>query len=85
MSPSSRGIGLQLARHLLRTTDLPIVATAKRDLDKTRDDILTEGNGPEAQDAVDTSREGSGEEEARLRVLRIDVEGMTLLGWMEEV
>ncbi|KAL8873735.1 MAG: hypothetical protein Q9174_000842 [Haloplaca sp. 1 TL-2023] len=39
-SPASRGIGLQLARRLLKTTDLPVVATARKNLDGTRSNIL---------------------------------------------
>lgn len=38
--PTSRGIGLELARRLLTTTTLPIVATARKDLDKTKEGIL---------------------------------------------
>ncbi|OQO02292.1 hypothetical protein B0A48_11846 [Cryoendolithus antarcticus] len=41
VSPSSRGIGLELARRLLRTTDVPIVATARKDLDQTREHVLS--------------------------------------------
>ncbi len=39
-SPASRGIGLALARRLLQTTDLPVVATARADISATRDHIL---------------------------------------------
>ncbi|KAI4111817.1 MAG: hypothetical protein LQ339_000276 [Xanthoria mediterranea] len=39
-TPASRGIGLQLARRLLNTTDLPIVATARKDLESTKAQIL---------------------------------------------
>ncbi|MCJ1283125.1 hypothetical protein MMC26_002452 [Xylographa opegraphella] len=39
-SPASRGIGLHLTRHLLRTTPLPIIATARTDLDGARARIL---------------------------------------------
>ncbi|KAL8904443.1 MAG: hypothetical protein Q9171_007046, partial [Xanthocarpia ochracea] len=39
-TPASRGIGLQLARRLLKTTDLPVVATARKDVDSTKAQIL---------------------------------------------
>ncbi len=39
-SPASRGIGLALARRLLQTTDLPVVATARADVPATRGHIL---------------------------------------------
>ena len=42
VSPASRGIGLQLARRLLQTTDLPVVATARKDTGGTRQQILHE-------------------------------------------
>lgn len=61
VSPSSRGIGLELARRLLQTTKVPIVATARKDLDQTRENVLS---GLE-----DVS-------EDRLHVLKVDVLGM---------
>ncbi|KAI4254233.1 MAG: hypothetical protein LQ352_003216, partial [Teloschistes flavicans] len=39
-TPASRGIGLQLARRLLNTTDLPVVATARKNIDETKAQIL---------------------------------------------
>jgi NAD(P)-dependent dehydrogenase (short-subunit alcohol dehydrogenase family) len=60
VSPASRGIGLELARRLLQTTKVPIVATARRDLDQTRENILTGLDGVS---------------EDRLQVLKIDVLG----------
>ncbi|KAL1304827.1 hypothetical protein AAFC00_003754 [Neodothiora populina] len=56
--PTSRGIGLELARQILSSTKLPVVATARRDLDQTRESILT--------DLKDV-------EESRLKVLKVDV------------
>ncbi|KAL8716117.1 MAG: hypothetical protein Q9220_000022 [cf. Caloplaca sp. 1 TL-2023] len=56
-TPASRGIGLQLARRLLNTTDLPVVATARKDLDDTKAQIL---------DGLDVDPH-------RLSVLRLDV------------
>ncbi|MCJ1377856.1 hypothetical protein MMC17_000952 [Xylographa soralifera] len=56
-SPASRGIGLYLTRHLLRTTPLPIIATARTDLAGTRARIL---------DGLDVDPQ-------RLEVLQLDV------------
>lgn len=60
VTPASRGIGLELARRLLQTTKVPIVATARKDLDQTRENIL------HGLDGVS---------EDRLHVLKIDVLG----------
>ncbi|OSS50533.1 hypothetical protein B5807_05140 [Epicoccum nigrum] len=57
ISPASRGIGFALARRVLQTTNAPVVATARKDLDKTKERLL----------------EGLKIDEARLRVLRLDV------------
>ena len=40
ITPSSRGIGLELARRLLRTTQLPLVTTCRTDADQVRESIL---------------------------------------------
>ncbi|KAL8850245.1 MAG: hypothetical protein Q9221_004844 [Calogaya cf. arnoldii] len=56
-TPASRGIGLQLARRLLNTTDLPVVATARKDLESTKAKIL----------------QGLDVDPSRLSVLRLDV------------
>lgn len=58
-SPASRGIGLSLTRQLLRTTTLPIVATARTDLKGTKARIL---------DGLDVDTQ-------RLEVLELDVTG----------
>lgn len=63
VSPASRGIGLELARRLLQTTKVPIVASARKDLDQTRENIL------QGLDGVS---------EERLHVLKIDVLGRCL-------
>ncbi|KAL8788516.1 MAG: hypothetical protein Q9195_007255 [Heterodermia aff. obscurata] len=60
ISPASRGIGLELARRLLQTTDLHIVATARNDLQRARSCIL----------------EGTNVDDGRLEVLRVDVTGI---------
>ena len=68
VSPASRGIGLQLARRLLKTTDLPVVATARKDLDKTKQQILDEsGAEPDRLDVLqlDVTNEGSVAEAAK--------------------
>lgn len=59
ISPASRGIGFALARRVLQTTNAPVVATARKDLDKTKQQLL---NGLDV-------------DEARLRMLRLDVTG----------
>ena len=61
VTPTSRGIGLQLARRLLRTTTLPLIATARKDIDQTRARIL------EGLHDVD---------QQRLEVLKLDVCGI---------
>jgi len=60
ISPASRGIGLALTRRVLQTTNVPVVATARKDPDKAREEIL------KGLDGVD---------EGRLEVLRVDVLG----------
>ena len=59
-SPGSRGIGLQLTRRLLKTTNLPVIATARTDLSGMKERILS---------GLDIDKE-------RLEVLKVDVTGM---------
>lgn len=40
VTPASRGIGFALARYLLQHTDLPIIATARRNSDNLRHRLL---------------------------------------------
>ena len=40
VTPSSRGIGLSLVQHLLNTTSVPVVATARTDLPGTKSRLL---------------------------------------------
>jgi hypothetical protein len=61
VSPASRGIGLALARHILRATKAPLVATARSDLEGTKSMIL----------------EGLEAERNRLDVLEVDFLGET--------
>ncbi|KAF1851762.1 NAD(P)-binding protein [Cucurbitaria berberidis CBS 394.84] len=57
ISPASRGIGFALARRVLQTTNAPVVATARKNLDKTKEELL----------------EGLDVDEKRLTVLHLDV------------
>ncbi|KAK4569556.1 hypothetical protein LTR86_003319 [Recurvomyces mirabilis] len=41
VTPASRGIGLEFARRLLQTTNIPIVATARKHVDQTTENILS--------------------------------------------
>lgn len=68
VTPASRGLGLALARRLLRTTQLPVVATARRSVNETREAILNaaEGGGKDL--------DGEGDEH-RLHVLKLDFSG----------
>ena len=59
VSPSSRGIGLALARRLLKVTNLPLIATARYDVTSIREQIV---------DGLDVDTR-------RLEVLRLDVTG----------
>jgi NAD(P)-dependent dehydrogenase (short-subunit alcohol dehydrogenase family) len=59
ISPASRGIGFALAKRVLQTTNAPVVITARKDLDKTKEELL----------------HGTNVDESRLRVLKLDVLG----------
>jgi len=61
VTPASRGIGLELARRLLQTSNVPVVATARKDPDQAKESVL---NGLK------------GVKEERLHVLKLDVLGM---------
>ncbi|KAL5357106.1 NAD(P)-binding protein [Aspergillus floccosus] len=45
VTPASRGLGFAFARHLLAHTDLPVVATARRNCDELRKKLLKSVNG----------------------------------------
>lgn len=64
ITPTSRGIGLEIARQILTTTNVAVVATARKDLDQTTEAILSGLNG------VD---------EDRLSVLKLDFLGMHVI------
>lgn len=59
-TPASRGIGFELTRRLLKTTNLPVVATARTDKQGMKGRIL----------------EGIDVDEERLEVLELDVTSM---------
>jgi NAD(P)-dependent dehydrogenase (short-subunit alcohol dehydrogenase family) len=61
--PASRGIGFHLTRHLLQTTKIPVVATARKDVTRVKKSIL--------EDLKDV-------ESDRLTVLKVDVTGKFL-------
>ncbi|CAG8950237.1 hypothetical protein HYFRA_00008475 [Hymenoscyphus fraxineus] len=44
VTPASRGIGFHLTRHLLRTTSLPVVATARKNMEHVRKGLLKDMN-----------------------------------------
>ena len=41
ITPASRGIGLEFARRILQTTSVPVVVTARKDLDQTKENVLS--------------------------------------------
>lgn len=59
--PSTRGLGHALTKHLLRTTTLPILATARSDPEQARDRLLA------------GIRESESEAASRLHMARVDV------------
>jgi NAD(P)-dependent dehydrogenase (short-subunit alcohol dehydrogenase family) len=58
--PANRGIGFHLTRHLLQTTNIPVVATTRKDVEGVKRSIL--------DDLPDVDRD-------RLTVLELDVTG----------
>lgn len=60
VTPASRGIGRALARTLLQTTRVPVVATARGSLDKARNGILCNLQG------------GGDDPDKRLKVVKLD-------------
>lgn len=82
VTPASRGIGLELARRVLRCTQLPVVATARTSLDSVREAILssrplesytntdTKGQRLTTEQARAVASEGDA---SRLHVLPLDV------------
>ena len=62
VTPASQGLGFHLAIHLLKNTRLPVVATARSDIDDVRGRLI----------------DGTGAEKDRLEVLKVDVTGRRL-------
>lgn len=60
ISPASRGIGFALARQVLQSTKAPVIATARKDVEKTKEELLS----------------GLEIDQSRLTVLQLDVTGM---------
>ena len=80
VTPSSRGIGLQLARRLLRQTALPVVVTSRSNTAQLQEAILQAEAAPSSADdadsvqpAVSTRAEAPRDSESRLTVLNLDV------------
>ena len=61
VTPASRGLGFAFTRHLLAHSDLPVVATARRNCDQVQDQLL--------QGVKNKDKE-------RLRVFQVDVTGI---------
>ena len=62
VTPASRGLGFAFAQQLLAQTQLPVVATARKNCAEVRDRLLASNGLP--HDA-----------EKRLRILEVDVTG----------
>ncbi|KAK1139244.1 hypothetical protein N8T08_001174 [Aspergillus melleus] len=69
VTPASKGLGFAFARQLLAHTDLPVVATARKDCDEAKGKLL---------DRLD--RPGSDDLGKRLHVLQVDVTTITVPG-----
>ncbi|PWY69575.1 short-chain dehydrogenase/reductase [Aspergillus heteromorphus CBS 117.55] len=67
VTPASRGLGFAFARQLLSHTDLPVLATARRNSGEVRDRLL------------DGVNDRSGRAEKRLRVFELDVTDETTI------
>lgn len=77
VTPSSRGIGFALTRHLLRTTTLPILATARRDPSAVKARLLQDlgdlPSPPATTSAKSPPPAAAAAPEDRLHVLPLDV------------
>jgi NAD(P)-dependent dehydrogenase (short-subunit alcohol dehydrogenase family) len=62
VTPASRGLGFAFAQRLLARTQLPVIATARKDCNEVQEKLLLSDGVP--RDA-----------EKRLRVLKVDVTG----------
>lgn len=74
VSPSSRGIGHALTAHLLRSTTLPILATARSDLHGVKESILAAAAATPASSRGTQQTQREREDDAsRLHVTYVDV------------
>ncbi|PSS03217.1 oxidoreductase [Coniella lustricola] len=76
ISPSSRGIGHALTRHLLRTTTLPILATSRTNQDAVKASLLADLPLPSnitTSTSTSSTPPSSFSQEDRLHVLPLDV------------
>ncbi|KAJ5098999.1 hypothetical protein N7532_006000 [Penicillium argentinense] len=71
VTPASRGIGLASAQQLLTQTQLPVVATARRNCDEVRDRILS-------------CKTLSSDAEKRLRMFEVDVKHESTISSMTD-
>ena len=62
VTPASRGLGFAFAQQLLTRTELPVIATARKNCDELEERLLSSNGMP--KDA-----------EQRLRILQVDVTG----------
>jgi NAD(P)-dependent dehydrogenase (short-subunit alcohol dehydrogenase family) len=62
VTPASRGLGFAFAQQLLTRTELPVIATARKNCDELQQRLLSSESMP--KDA-----------EERLRILQVDVTG----------
>jgi NAD(P)-dependent dehydrogenase (short-subunit alcohol dehydrogenase family) len=62
VTPASRGLGFAFAQQLLTRTELPVIATARKNCDELQQRLLSSEGMP--KDA-----------EERLRILQVDVTG----------
>ncbi|KAI1362489.1 short-chain dehydrogenase/reductase-like protein [Xylaria arbuscula] len=73
ISPSSRGIGHALTAHLLRTTSLPILATARSDLAGVKESIVSASAASGHHSDETPSRSRAEDDASRLHVTYLDV------------
>lgn len=62
VTPASRGLGFAFAQQLLTRTELPVIATARRNCSELQEQLLSSKDMPRGA-------------EQRLRILQVDVTG----------
>jgi NAD(P)-dependent dehydrogenase (short-subunit alcohol dehydrogenase family) len=62
VTPASRGLGFAFAHQLLARTQLPVIATARKNCNEIRERLLSSSDIPKGS-------------EKRLRILEVDVTG----------